>query len=228
MNGRPTDLQQAAWEQIAAIFPYIEGAVRPGVRCRDIFHEVKSRLDACMPVQLQPPPRPWLRSFSPRVPHLNPNWDDVSQEGEVFTVEPGLYSPELRAGIRLENDYLVTADGVELLSDFPLEISQYPSCIAIARPGRPSVHVWTGKPAYRLGSVLLVTPGEQFPRSLPGLPPSCTNTYHLLGRIDAGATVTGYFDARLLRDLETFSSLNCKRVTTWLESRGIRCRVAST
>jgi Xaa-Pro dipeptidase len=40
----------------------------------------------------------------------------------VFTVEPGLYTPELRAGIRLENDYLVTDRGVELLSDFPLDL----------------------------------------------------------------------------------------------------------
>jgi Xaa-Pro aminopeptidase len=53
---------------------------------------------------------------------LNPNWDDVFQEGEVFTAEPGLYGPQLRAGIRLENDYLVTATGVELLSDFSLDL----------------------------------------------------------------------------------------------------------
>ena len=55
-------------------------------------------------------------------PHLNPNWDDTFQAGEVIAVEPGLYAPELRAGIRLENNYLVTETGVELLSDFPLEL----------------------------------------------------------------------------------------------------------
>jgi Xaa-Pro dipeptidase len=55
-------------------------------------------------------------------PHLNPNWDDTFEVGDVFTAEPGLYTPELRAGIRLEQDYLVTENGVELLSDFPLEL----------------------------------------------------------------------------------------------------------
>ncbi len=55
-------------------------------------------------------------------PHLNPNWDDVFCERDVFTVEPGLYGDDLRGGIRLENDYLVTSDGVELLTDFPLEL----------------------------------------------------------------------------------------------------------
>jgi Xaa-Pro aminopeptidase len=33
-----------------------------------------------------------------------------------------LYADELRGGIRLENDYLVTNDGVELLSDFDLRL----------------------------------------------------------------------------------------------------------
>ena len=31
-------------------------------------------------------------------------------------------TPELRAGIRLENQYLVTDRGLELLTDFPLEL----------------------------------------------------------------------------------------------------------
>ncbi len=55
-------------------------------------------------------------------PHLNPHWDDTFVEGDVFACEPGLYAPELHAGLRIENDYLVTASGVELLSPFPLEL----------------------------------------------------------------------------------------------------------
>ncbi len=38
------------------------------------------------------------------------------------THRPVLYADELRGGIRLENDYLVTNDGVELLSDFDLRL----------------------------------------------------------------------------------------------------------
>jgi Xaa-Pro aminopeptidase len=40
----------------------------------------------------------------------------------VIAVEPAIYAPDLRAGIRLENNYLVTDRGVELLSDFPFEL----------------------------------------------------------------------------------------------------------
>ena len=56
-------------------------------------------------------------------PHLNPNWDDRFAEGDVFTVEPGLYDESLCAGIRIEENYLVTADGIEQLTSTPTELS---------------------------------------------------------------------------------------------------------
>ena len=55
-------------------------------------------------------------------PRLNSNWDDVFDVGDFFTVEPGLYSDDLRQGIRLEQNYLVTENGVQLMTDWPLEL----------------------------------------------------------------------------------------------------------
>jgi len=40
----------------------------------------------------------------------------------VVAVEPGCYSEALRGGVRLERNYVVTAGGVENLSEFPLEL----------------------------------------------------------------------------------------------------------
>ncbi|MDB6072987.1 MAG: peptidase [Verrucomicrobiaceae bacterium] len=46
-------------------------------------------------------------------------------EGWVLTVEPGIYIPEEKIGIRLENDILVTADGpVDLMSEIPVEAGE--------------------------------------------------------------------------------------------------------
>lgn len=42
--------------------------------------------------------------------------------GWVMTVEPGIYIPEEGFGIRLENDVLVTEDGVvDLMADIPID-----------------------------------------------------------------------------------------------------------
>ena len=55
-------------------------------------------------------------------PRLNPDWDDIFQEGDVFTIEPGLYGEGLRGGVRLEENYVVTASGITRLSSFPLDL----------------------------------------------------------------------------------------------------------
>lgn len=120
VNRRPTDAQQAACQKIAEVFPILERTVKPGVSCREFFQAVQKHLDEFMPGGFDHHLGHGIGLFPHEAPHLNPHWDDVFEEGEVFTAEPGLYAPELRAGIRLENDYLVTASGVECLSNFPL------------------------------------------------------------------------------------------------------------
>ena len=40
------------------------------------------------------------------------------QEGMVYTIEPGIYVPEI-AGVRIEDDIYVTADGCEILTHYP-------------------------------------------------------------------------------------------------------------
>lgn len=119
---KPTDRQLAAWELVTGVHPIIERMARPGVRCRDLYaaadEHYRSRIGQPFPhhlghgVGLQP------HEF----PHLNPKWDDALIEGEVFTVEPGLYGAELGGGMRIENEYLVTAHGVENLTPFPKEL----------------------------------------------------------------------------------------------------------
>ncbi len=47
------------------------------------------------------------------------------QVGNVFTCEPGIYIPEEKLGIRIENDILITENGViDLMTDIPVEIEE--------------------------------------------------------------------------------------------------------
>jgi Xaa-Pro aminopeptidase len=108
VGGKPTDAQLEAWQHILPVFQMVEQQVKPGRSCVELFREVHAWLNS----------KRWefehhlghgIGLFPHEAPHLSPAWDDTFQEGEVFAVEPGLYGDDLRAGIRLENNYLVTA-----------------------------------------------------------------------------------------------------------------------
>ena len=64
----------------------------------------------------------------PRISRIS---KDVLEEGHVITIEPGIYVPRL-GGVRIEDDFIVTRDGVEQLSHFSKEKDFYTS----ARGGR--------------------------------------------------------------------------------------------
>ncbi|GGF82289.1 Xaa-Pro dipeptidase [Paenibacillus albidus] len=55
-------------------------------------------------------------------PSLHGLNEDIIEHGNVFTVEPGIYVPEL-GGVRIEDDVLVTEDGPQTLTSFPKELT---------------------------------------------------------------------------------------------------------
>jgi Xaa-Pro aminopeptidase len=114
--------QQQAWDFIQRALAHVEREVKPGKNAQQLFHEVQAILDECPVGVFNHHLGHGIGLFPHEGPHLNPRWNDSFEVGDVFTAEPGLYAPELRAGMRLENDYLVTETGVELLTDFPLEL----------------------------------------------------------------------------------------------------------
>ena len=120
VDGRPTDAQHAAWERVTAALALVERLGRPGVRCRDLYDEVFAWLSGSSVGSWSSHLGHGIGLSVHEAPRLNPNWDDVLEEGDVIAVEPALYAPELACGMRIENDYLVTATGLELLSPFPL------------------------------------------------------------------------------------------------------------
>ncbi|MBC8326658.1 MAG: aminopeptidase P family protein [Verrucomicrobia subdivision 3 bacterium] len=119
VNGQPTDEQLRAYEAIVSVLDHVAATVKPGVSCAALYAEAKTMLDEYEPDSFSHHLGHGIGLFPHEAPRLNPNWDDTFQEGEVFTAEPGLYTDALRAGIRVEENYLVTANGVEQLTRFP-------------------------------------------------------------------------------------------------------------
>lgn len=122
VNGRPTDEQLKAREVIQSVLDHVRAAVKPGVSCAQLFNDCKAMLDEYEQDSFFHHLGHGIGLYPHEAPHLNPAWDDTFAEGDVFTAEPGLYTETLRAGIRLEENYVVTADGVEQLTKFPTEL----------------------------------------------------------------------------------------------------------
>lgn len=92
--------------------------VRPGVACRDLDAAVR-RLCAEAGYPESPPHHTGhglgLGGDLPRLVSTSP---DVLEEGDILTIEPGLYLPGL-GGVRLEDVLIVQASGAEILSQAP-------------------------------------------------------------------------------------------------------------
>ncbi|MEO1971120.1 MAG: Xaa-Pro peptidase family protein [Pirellulaceae bacterium] len=123
VDGRPSDVQLAAWQAVISALDFVERTVRPGTSCRELFQDVQAMLDEHRPGAFGHHLGHGIGLFAHETPHLNPHWDDHFEEGDVFTAEPGVYYDALQAGIRLEQNYVVTRDGIERLTSFPLELA---------------------------------------------------------------------------------------------------------
>ena len=102
-------------------------SIRPGASMAELDRSVRGRVDAMgYPGQ---PTHPichgvGARAHEPPYPHQA--GDGTFAEGMVLAVEPGAYWPG-GGGLRVEDNFLVTSDGVEKLSSFPDGVVQCPS-----------------------------------------------------------------------------------------------------
>jgi Xaa-Pro aminopeptidase len=120
---QPTAEQADARERILAVLRHVERTARPGVSCRQLYADAVGQLEGYRGWSFPHHLGHGIGLSAHEAPRLNPEWDDTFQVGDVFTAEPGLYGPVLRAGLRIEEIYHLTATGLKKLTTFPTELA---------------------------------------------------------------------------------------------------------
>lgn len=126
-----TAQQQAVYQAVKDVQQYAIELLKPGVYIKDVDQKVEKKIGQFLKKQKiiskQEPAQ--IRKYYPHAisHHLGLDVHDVADysiplmEGNVITVEPGIYIPEMGIGIRLEDDILITASGFRNLSaDLPV------------------------------------------------------------------------------------------------------------
>ena len=126
--GAPSEVQQSVYAHLKAFHDRVGDYLRPGAdgsECAvamDAYIREHPKL-ADVGLVHHAGHNVGLRAH--QMPDLNRERGGTLQVGNVVSVEPGAYIPEMRAGVRLENMYLITEDGVENLSPYPMELGAH-------------------------------------------------------------------------------------------------------
>ena len=125
INGKYTDRQKEVYEHVLETFHTVNAAARPGVSLRELNDLAKEKLaQACKDLGLIEKIEDVEKYYYHSIGHslgldTHDVWTDRDfplEEGNVITVEPGLYIEEEGIGVRIETDLLITKDGAEDLA----------------------------------------------------------------------------------------------------------------
>ncbi|MFA8449677.1 MAG: aminopeptidase P N-terminal domain-containing protein [Bacteroidales bacterium] len=142
VNGKFSSRQKECYNAVLDVFKKAKDLLIPGNTLDDVNNQVKEWMnETCIKLGLysnkdvkrhgnysQLLAQYFMHGTSH---HLGLNVHDVFdknapfKEGMVFTCEPGIYIKKEKIGIRIENDFLVTANGpVDLMEEIPIEIEE--------------------------------------------------------------------------------------------------------
>ena len=121
--GEPTPEQERMFAHMQALQDVAFDAIRPGRACSEVDAAVRAYFEEH---DLWPH---WRHHTGHAIglryhegPFLDSGDHTEIRPGMVFTVEPGLYSPEL-GGFRHSDTVLVTEDGIEILTYYPRDLA---------------------------------------------------------------------------------------------------------
>jgi Xaa-Pro aminopeptidase len=120
--GEPTDQMRWMFDHVVASQQVAFEALRPGVTCADVDGAVMKYFEEndLLPYWRQHTGHAiGLRNHE--APFLDVGDHAIIEAGMVFTIEPGLYDAGI-GGFRHSDTVAVTADGIEMLTDYPRDI----------------------------------------------------------------------------------------------------------
>ena len=121
--GPPSDEHRRLFDHTVAAQDVAFEALRPGVTCADVDNAVLAYFERhdLMPLWRQHVGHAiGLRNHE--APFLDTGDHTRVEEGMVFTIEPGVYVSGL-GGFRHSDTVVVTADGIEILTDYPRDLA---------------------------------------------------------------------------------------------------------
>jgi Xaa-Pro aminopeptidase len=142
VNGKFTDRQKACYNAVLKVMKAVKKLYIPGNTINDINEATNQLMEKEMvelglftteDIKNQDPKQPLFKQyFMHGTSHfMGLDVHDVGakhepfKSGMILTCEPGLYIPEEKMGIRIENDILITdGEPIDLMADFPTETDE--------------------------------------------------------------------------------------------------------
>ncbi|MEE8366708.1 MAG: M24 family metallopeptidase [Thermoanaerobaculia bacterium] len=124
----------AAHKHVYQALVHAQGKVQVGIRASRLQQAVCAEFEKAgydTPQSRQDPRHGYVHNLGHGVGfelHEFPTFAETETEGgrleagDLFTIEPGLYEPSLRFGVRLEDLCYLSEDGLEILTDLPYDL----------------------------------------------------------------------------------------------------------
>lgn len=127
MSGTPSRRQRAVHEAVLAVQEHAFSLLKPGILLREYEEAVVAYMGEKLRELglIKSITEESVRQFFPHATshflgintHDAGDYDRPLEPGIVMTVEPGIYIPDEGIGVRIEDDVLITEDGIRILTD---------------------------------------------------------------------------------------------------------------
>ena len=142
VNGKFTKRQAEVYNACLAVHNHGKKILKPGLQFQEYVKSINAEMEKQLlkiglitkeDIKKQDPENPAFRKyfyhgvthFLGIVVHDVGNYMDTIKEGQLFTIEPGIYIEEEQMGIRIENNIWITKNGnIDLFKDMPITVEQ--------------------------------------------------------------------------------------------------------